>query len=155
MRTDDRLTFEEFAAEATPRLQRAYVAMYGTQRGHDATAEALGYAWEHWTRLRRMDNAIGYAFRVGQSRTRPRRRTVEAVDWPAASQREVLVEPGLAGALRSLSPMQRACVVLVHGYEWTLREVAELLDVSVSTVQTHLERGMEKLRVALEVVDDA
>jgi DNA-directed RNA polymerase specialized sigma24 family protein len=137
-----------------PRLQRAFVAMYGAERGHEATAEALGYAWEHWSRLRRMENPTGYAFRVGQSRTRPRRRTESIADWPATS-RDVLVEPGLGDALRALSPMQRATVVLVHGYEWTLREVAGLLDVSVSTVQTHCERGMERLRGALEVVDDA
>jgi DNA-directed RNA polymerase specialized sigma24 family protein len=41
-------------------------------------------------------------------------------------------------------------VVLVHGYE-TLAEVAGLLGVSVSTVQTHLERGLARLRADLEV----
>ena len=46
-------------------------------------------------------------------------------------------------------------MVLVHGYEWTLREVAELTGVTISTVQTHVERALAKLRAALEVVDDA
>jgi DNA-directed RNA polymerase specialized sigma24 family protein len=35
---------------------------------------------------------------------------------------------------------------LIHGLEWTYREVAELLGVSKSTVQTQTERGMAKLR---------
>jgi DNA-directed RNA polymerase specialized sigma24 family protein len=131
--------------------------MYGADRGHDATAEALGYAWEHWARIRRMENPIGYVFRVGQSRTRPRRHDAVGVtiDWPNASISDVLVEPGLSNAIRSLSEAQRVSVVLVHGYSWTLREVADLLGVTVSTVQTHVERAMQKLRAALEVVDDA
>ena len=69
-------------------------------------------------------------------------------------RREHLVEPGFPRALADLSEQQRVAVVLVHGYGWTLREVAELIDVSVSTVQTHVERALAKLRAALEVVDD-
>jgi len=61
----------------------------------------------------------------------------------------------LQPALGSLSEAQRVSVVLVHGYGWTLREVAVLLGITVSTVQTHVERALAKLRKALEVVDDA
>jgi len=48
---------------------RAFVAAYGGERGREATAESLAFAWEHWDRISRMDNAPGYLFRVGQSRT--------------------------------------------------------------------------------------
>ncbi len=51
--------------------------------------------------------------------------------------------------------MQRTVTVLVHGFGWTQREVAELLDVGLSTVQKHLERGLDKLRKALGVEIDA
>jgi DNA-directed RNA polymerase specialized sigma24 family protein len=102
-----------------------------------------------------MDNPIGYLYRVGQSRTRPRKSpTVLRWDPPSGASGEHLVEPGLLAAVGSLSEAQRVAVVLVHGYEWTLREVAELTDVTVSTVQTHVERALAKLRAALEVVDD-
>jgi DNA-directed RNA polymerase specialized sigma24 family protein len=103
-----------------------------------------------------MDNPMGYLYRVGQSRTRPRK-SVAALRWdpPSSASGEHLVEPGLLTAVGSLSEAQRVAVVLVHGYEWTLREVAELTEVTVSTVQTHVERALEKLRAALEVVDDA
>jgi DNA-directed RNA polymerase specialized sigma24 family protein len=40
-------------------------------------------------------------------------------------------------------------VVLVHCFAWTPVEVAELLDVSVSTVRNHLDRGMKRLRATL------
>ncbi len=132
------------------------MAAYGAERGQEATAEALGYAWEHWNRVSAMENPIGYLFRVGQSRTRPRkgrspRELWDRIDDPG---REYLVEPGLQPALAGLSESQRVAIVLVHGYAWTLREVAELLDVSVSTVQTHVERALGSLRAALEVADD-
>jgi Sigma-70, region 4. len=46
-------------------------------------------------------------------------------------------------------------VVLIHGFDWTLREVAELMEIRVTSVQTHLDRGLTNLRSALEVADNA
>ena len=150
-------SFESFAGIAAARLHRAFVATYGRERGDEAAAEALGYAWEHWRRIAKMENPLGYLYRVGQSRTRPRGRPPVAISWepPAGRAAELLVEPGLAAALADLSEHQRVAAVLVHGYSWTLREVAELLDVTVSTVQTHVERALAKLRATLGVTDDA
>jgi hypothetical protein len=65
--------FEVFYDLAEPRLRRALVAAYGTERGREATCEALAWAWEHWNDVRGMANPVGYLYRVGQSRTRPRR----------------------------------------------------------------------------------
>ena len=142
-------------ADAEPRLRRAFVAALGAHRAYDATAEALAYGWEHWDRVRAMENPLGYLYRVGQSRTRPRRHALRSTTWDAGVADKPMVEPGLQPALASLSELQRVVVVLVHGFEWTLSEVADLLDVTKSTVQTHLERGLARLRAALEVTEDA
>ncbi len=101
-----------------------------------------------------MDNPLGYLYRVGQTRSRPRR-APPVPGWRPDAFRDPLVEPGLFDAVASLSEAQRVAVVLVHGFEWTLREVAELTGVTVSTVQTHVDRALAKLRAALEVADDA
>ncbi len=61
------------------------------------------------------------------------------------------VEPGLPGALDGLSERQRLVVVLVHGYGYDSREVASILDISVSAIDTHLARGLTKLRDKLGV----
>jgi RNA polymerase sigma factor (sigma-70 family) len=53
--------------------------------------------------------------------------------------------------LAQLSDRQRVAVVLVHGFGWTLREVAELTGTKITTVQNHLERGLARLRSGLEV----
>src|ERR1700674_3672681 len=120
------LEFETFVAEIEPRLRRAFVAAYGSERGREATAEALAYAWERWASVRGMRNAAGYLYRVGQSRTRPRRRAAMELPAPVG---EPWVEPALPGALFALSEGQRTAVVLVHGFGWTVREVAELTRV--------------------------
>jgi DNA-directed RNA polymerase specialized sigma24 family protein len=139
--------FTTFVLEHECRLRRAFVAAYGSQRGREATAESLAFAWEHWDRLSRMENAPGYLFRVGRSRTR-RPRTV--LSFVPQEHNEPVVEPGLTPALKALSARQRTAVVLVHGFGWTLGEVADLTGTKITTVQNHLERGLAKLRDALE-----
>ncbi|MEJ7582803.1 MAG: sigma factor-like helix-turn-helix DNA-binding protein [Acidimicrobiales bacterium] len=148
MEVHDEDDFEDFVAEATPRLKRAFVASRGVLSAGDATAEALGYAWEHWDRVRAMDNPVGYLYRVGQSRTRARR--VGMLPQPSALGLPD-VEPGLVPALLDLPLTQRTAVWLVHGCGWSYREVAEAMDVSVSAVGTHVTRALERLRAQLEV----
>ena len=65
------------------------------------------------------------------------------------------VEPKLATGLQRLSEHQRVCVVLVHGFGWTHRETAEFLGLSRSSVQNHVERGLESLRQTIGAYDDA
>jgi hypothetical protein len=78
----------------------ALVAAYGFEEGRDATAEAFAYAWEHWERVRQMPSALGYLFRVAQSRRRRRRVPMlyDVAGWP-----DHLFEPGLPGALAALA----------------------------------------------------
>jgi DNA-directed RNA polymerase specialized sigma24 family protein len=144
--------FEVFVRKVEPGLRRALFAVLGAERGREATAEALGWAWEHWGRVIELENPTGYLFRVGQSRSRMRRKRTVHVreEWS-----EPLVEPHLTHALAALSEAQRIAVILVHGFGWTMREVAELTGTKVTTVQTHLERGLRNLRAALEVDEHA
>lgn len=151
-----REAFEAFVAEAEPRLRRALVAAYGPAAGREATVDALAWAWSHWDRVTDLDNPVGYLYRVGQTEARHARRTPSPVEPPeVASGGEPWFEPALEPALLALSEHQRVAVVLCHGFSWTHREVADLLDVSTSSVQTHVERGLTHLRRALEVDNDA
>jgi len=45
-------------------------------------------------------------------------------------------------------------VVLVHGYGYTLREIAELTGTRPTTMQNHLSRGLSRLRNLLGVGDE-
>jgi DNA-directed RNA polymerase specialized sigma24 family protein len=101
-----------------------------------------------------MERPLGYLFRVGQSRTR-RWRLNRGQLFPSPDVVEMpWVEPGLPRALNALSERQRVAVVLVCGFGWQLREVADLFGVKTTTVQNHVDRGLAKLRLDLEVIDD-
>ena len=147
----EREEFETFVHNFEPRLRRALVAALGFERGRDATAEALAWAWQNFSRVKEMDNKVAFLFRVGQSKSRSRK---TPLTFERSASHDPLYDPGLAPALESLTEHQRIAVVLINGFDWKLREVAELMNVSVSTVQTHLERAMQSLRNKLEVVEN-
>ena len=143
--------FEAFVRIAEPRLSRALAAAYGFEDGRDATAEALAYAFEHWD---------------GPSTSRTCRATCSGSVKPEAGS---AVSPCCSPCPTSpTTPLSRACpprspaspqrqriaVVLVHGYGYTLREVAELTGIRLTTVQNHLNRGLARLRSTLGVTDE-
>ena len=140
---DDDEAFDTFVAEVEPRLRRALTALRGAETGQDATAEALAWAWANWARVKDMEHPVGYLYRVGSTRTRPRRERTLHATAPEDSHR---VEPGLARALSQLPERQRTAVLLVHGCGWTHQEVADALGLSRSSVGTHVERAMAQLR---------
>jgi RNA polymerase sigma-70 factor (ECF subfamily) len=147
------VTYEEFVRRDGVRLRAGLVAAYGPEVGADAAAEALAYGFEHWDRVGGMDNPAGYLYRVGQSEARRHFRPTGYLPVAAAPGLPEF-EPALAPAMESLTEPQRVGIVLVHALGWTQREAAELLDVDVSTLRTHIARAMVKLRTALEVTVD-
>jgi DNA-directed RNA polymerase specialized sigma24 family protein len=138
-------SFTEFVREAEPRLRQALCASFGADVGRDATAQALAYGWENWDRISGMDNPAGYLWGVGRNHAKRQQRQ-RPVFPDVPSDAMPWIEPGLPVAMARLSEKQRVVVMLIHGLEWTYSEVAELLGVSKSTVQSQAERGMAKLR---------
>jgi DNA-directed RNA polymerase specialized sigma24 family protein len=149
----DRSDFERFVADVEPRVRRALVAAFGATVGRQTAADALAWAWQNWERVREMESPVGYLYRVG--RTLAIRS--EARDLPVAELMSDVVspddsfEPGLAPAMARLSQAQRCAVVLVVGFGYTLREAAEVLGVTASTVHRDSERALARLRSELEV----
>jgi RNA polymerase sigma-70 factor (ECF subfamily) len=144
-------SFAEFVSDVEARLRPALTAAFGAEPGREAVAEALAYGWEHWDRVQAMDNPAGYLYRVAHNHAR-KVRNGRRVSLPQAPLAAVpWVEPGLPDALARLSQRQRVAVYLVFGLEWSTSEVATFLGVSKTTVQKHVERGMEKLRRRLGV----
>jgi RNA polymerase sigma factor (sigma-70 family) len=148
-------SFRAFVVRIQERLWLPLVMEVGADAADDGVAQALAYAWQHWDRVRVMDNPDGYVFRAAQRyarRQRPRR----PVELPRPEPARLPdVEPGLVDALAGLSPNQRVVVFVIEGCGWTLADAAELLGVSVSTVRNHLARGLARLREVLEVDVDA
>ena len=142
--------FGEFVADVEPRLRQALLPVGGADCVRDAVAEALAYAWEHWDRVKVMENPSGYLYRVASSRLRPPRRRPVVLPVPEPG-RLPDVEPRLPEALAQLSERQRVAVFLVAGCDWPYGDVATLMGISVSSVRNHLSRGLDRLRTIMEV----
>lgn len=147
-------SFTEFVVEVEPRLRRALSAAFGFEVGRDAAAEALVYGWKHWDRVGAMDNPAGFLYRVGRDRGRKLPKPVGTVHLDRVVEGMPWVEPQLPAELARLPMKQRMVFTLIHGYEWSFTEVADLLDISKATVQTHERRAMAKLRKRLGADDE-
>ncbi|HUF97346.1 MAG TPA: sigma factor-like helix-turn-helix DNA-binding protein [Ilumatobacter sp.] len=151
---DRQAEFAAFFELAQPRLQRALTAAYGVVDGRAVTVDAMSWAWENWDRLQPMANPVGYLFRVGQSsiRTYSTRPISSFADPTIASPDEAFPDDDreLIDALAGLPMRQRTIVVLIHALGWSQVDVAELFDVSPSTVNAHLRRGLDRLRNELQ-----
>lgn len=150
--TDTRATdtFTEFFEDCEPRLRHALVASCGVEAGREAAADALEYAWSHWDRVRAMEYPVAYLYRVGRSAAR-RYRTRPIVADSMDCSHDPWVEPALQSSLERLSERQRLAVVLRYSFGYTLDEIAQIMDISITSVQKHVERGLTKLRRGLEV----
>ncbi|MEX0985218.1 MAG: sigma-70 family RNA polymerase sigma factor [Actinomycetota bacterium] len=136
------------------RLWWALVAFSGDREvASDAEAEAFAQA------LRRGDDIRDplawiwkAAFRIAAGDLQQRSRFAPVVAEPSYELPEPAAE--VAGALLQLPARQRAAVVLYYYADRPVREIAQLLETSPSTVSVHLHRGRNRLRDLLGDDDD-
>lgn len=144
-------SFEELVDQVRSRLLPVLWSRWGVEVGGDLGAEVEEYAWTNRDRLLRMSNPLGYLYRVAQSRARRYLRWSRRSTFPSRFADVVHEDPPLHDVLQllaTLSPDQRACVLLVHGFGWAYDEVAELLGMRRTTVNNHVHRGLARLRAA-------
>ncbi len=143
--------FTEFVDSHGIRLRRVLTARYGVEAGGDIYADTLAWAWQHWEKLEPMDNPVGYLYRVAQSSSRPHRRWLKRNTFPAVMPERWHLDrdSALFNSLGSLSEAQRISVLMVHGYNWSYAEVADVLNCSVAAVTNHVHRGLASLRKQL------
>lgn len=148
---------DEFTSWARARrhhLLRVALLMTGDEpRAEDLVQDALTQVAMRWSRLR-TGNPDAYARTViyhgNITWWRRRRREVltgELVDLPAPGQpeeRRLLVRRALA----TLTPRQRAVVVLRYFEDLTERDAAQVLGVSVGTVKSQTHLALRRLREA-------
>lgn len=147
--------FTVFVEDAAPRLQRALVASFGPVDGRAVAVDALSWAWEHWVEVQAMSNPVGYLYRVGRTAARRlQSRPIPVQTTTGVSDEPLPFDPKLIAGLAALTLQQRTVVVLLHGYGWTLREVATVLDIAPSTVHDIATRGLTRLRRYMEVSHD-
>ncbi|MFE9658388.1 SigE family RNA polymerase sigma factor [Micromonospora sp. NPDC006431] len=155
-RDDEYATFVRARSHAL--VRSAYLLTGDQHLAEDLVQEALARTHRAWSRLHETGNAEAYARRIMyhlQVSVWRRRKVAEVLpgDLPDASDRRshddaesITQRMTVERALRSLSPRQRAVVVLRYFEDHTEAEAAEMLGVSVSTIKTQTARALEHLR---------
>lgn len=153
MGADVERDLERLYRDPGARLWRALVLSTGSRDvADDAVAEAFAQALARGGELR---DPIAWiwrvAFRVAAGEMKARSVVSELQTEPAGDAPESVTD--LVRALASLTPHQRAAVVLADYAGYAHREIAEILGSSTSAVGVHVHRARRRLRRLLEVED--
>ena len=146
--------FEDFFERERTRLFGALVLL--TRDRHEAEElmqDAFLRLLERWDRVAAMEDPPGYLYRTAMNLFRSRRRRAATALRRAVRPRgrgdelaRVEGNDAASRALATLSPRQRAAVVLVDVLGFTSEEAAEPLQVKASTVRVLVARGRAGLR---------
>ncbi len=68
----------------------------------------------------------------------------------AESEEAALLRREVWGAVAELSPPQKATILLFYRHELSCQEIAQVLDLPIATVKSHLHRARGRLRTLLE-----
>ena len=161
MGTPEGREYDWYFRACFPRLTRTvYLMVHDQSLAEDIAQEALYRMLKHWRTVSTYDRPEAWARRVAiriavrdlqRRAVRPGKERLAAV-VPV----EHFPDPDVAVAVAALAPMQRAAVVLFYWDDLPVREIAEVLEVSESTVKQHLHRARHRLAVSLgeEVGED-
>jgi RNA polymerase sigma factor (sigma-70 family) len=152
------ITFEDlFHAQKDRLLQVMSVITGSRSEAEDITQEAFTRLFERWEAVAKMDNPEGYLHRVAmnQFRSRYRRgavglRRAVAVGPPRDVFAEVDDRDLALRKLGSLSPRQRAALVLTEALGYSGEEAGRLLGIKATTVWALTHQA----RAALATMED-
>ena len=155
-------TFEEFFVAQNDRLLRIlYVVTGSRDEAEDIVQEAFTKVLEHWERVSSLDNPAGYlehtamnTFRNRYRRAKRATRSVIGLGYEQDVFKTVEDRDVASRALASLTPRQRAALVLTELLGYSGNEAATILGVSASTVWVLTHRAREALRNRKEAADD-
>ena len=149
-------------------LKAARVICFDTQNAEDVLQEALADVYKRWSKIREHENPEAYLMRVMVSKHADMRRKwlrkqeERETSWDLAEnirdiadQTEDVTQRLLVqAALKSLSAIQRAVLVLIYEHGMVLREVAEVLQIPMGTAASHLARGKAAVAAYVELVPE-
>ena len=150
---------QEFAAWVNERqvtlMRAARIICFDVQNAEDVLQETLIDIYKRWAKVCEYENLEAYAVRIMVSKHADLRRkwarkkdeletTLEALDAAidgSNSAEEITERLLVHAALKSLTPAQRAVLVLTYEEGYALKEIAKALDMPMGTVASHLARG--------------
>ena len=142
-----------FRACFPPVARTVFLMVHDRELAEDVTQEALYRMLTHWRTVSTYERPEAWVRRVAiriavrELQRRAARADKERLAQPVAYDQ--LPDPDVARAVAQLAPMQRAAVVLFYWEDRPVHEIAELLEVSESSVKQHLFRARHRLATLL------
>lgn len=157
-REERRLAFEQTVVPEARRLYGVALAVLDDAgEAEDAVQETMLSAWRAWPSLRNASSQSAWLTRICVHQCLRQRRRLHR--WPSRFDEDGAAGPvtaeredlriqllSMGRALRSLSPPQRAMVVLHLCDGFTVVECAEIMGCRPGTARSHLGRAVSKLR---------
>jgi RNA polymerase sigma factor (sigma-70 family) len=148
--------FTAFFAEEHRALFKALYFVTGNRAdAQELMQEAFLTLWERWDTIDRIDDPTGYLFRVALNGSRMRARAARRATRrlvPVAESYDPFLEANLREDVRqmllSLTPRQRAALVLLDLYGYGSEDAAEIMRIRPSTVRALATQGRAVLRTA-------
>jgi RNA polymerase sigma-70 factor, ECF subfamily len=160
---ESRRRFLALVNDVRPDLHRYCARMTGSiADGEDVVQDTLARAYYELPELKELPAMRSWLFRIAHNRAldylrRYERRMGEPLEVAADIAADDVDEPDIAlsrqeavrGAISQfleLVPAQRSCVILKDVLDYSLEEIAAMLELSVSAVKAALHRGRARLR---------
>lgn len=155
---------DEFAAVYrsmfSPAMRVAYRVTGSRDLAEDIAAEALARAYAQWREVRAMPHRNAWVMRVASNlaldavrRRRPAEQAQRALEHAhrdelsyGGGQDLIATRLALVAALRQLPARQRDVIVLYYLGGLSEAEVSASLGIATSSVRTHIQRGLGRLR---------
>ena len=155
-----RVEFEELVKEVRPELHRYCARMVGSVvDGEDVVQEALAKAYSSLSLLTSGASMRGWLFRIAHNKAidHLRRSIHQPIDLEQLDEHPLAAEPDLPleereqvavalGVFLKLTPKQRSCVILKDVMGYSLADISELLDATVTEIKAALHRGRARVR---------
>ena len=156
------LTFDDFyKREYRHVLGLAFVLTGNQSVAEDTVQDAFTAAFRHWRSIGAYDSPAAWVRRVACNRAASvlRRRVREAkalMRLAGRTQTYIELDEGDEAfwqAVRRLPTRQAQAVALYYMEDYSVREIAEVLDCSEGTVKTHLSRARDAVGRQLQLED--
>jgi RNA polymerase sigma-70 factor (sigma-E family) len=130
----------------------AFLVTGDRQEAFDVAQETFARAYERWAQVSTMDNPVGWLMRVATNLSLSHRRRavrrVPALPAPESTP-DAHGDPAVLAALASLTPSQRAAVVLRFYLDQSIEETARTLGKRPGTIRALTSQGVARLRELL------
>ena len=153
--------FEAFFEDEKDRLLRALYLITGSVgEAEDLAQEAFIRLYERWDSVSAMDDPAGYLHRTAMNLFRSQTRRAKVALRRAVGLRpeqdvfqRVEDRDVATRVLASLTPRQRAALVLTEGLDYSGEEAGRILGVKASTIWALTHQARTTLRRTTEAID--